>query len=119
MVDSVGDSIPDVVVAGLAATNALYDAAAAAAAGAGGGGSNGGGNGGSGYYGAAVGSGSSSGSSAACVGAAQRATLRLAAGVGPLMDTWRMLPSNAQVGRGVDGVLYFMCVCECVISSVF
>lgn len=72
MVDSVGDSLPDVVVAGLAATNALYEAAAAA--------------------------GSSGGSNAAVVAAAHRATLRLATGIGPLMDTWRMLPSNAQVG---------------------
>jgi len=74
VVDSVGDSLPDVVVAGLAATNALYEAAAAAAAG------------------------SSGGSNTAVVAAAHRATLRLATGIGPLMDTWRMLPSNAQVG---------------------
>lgn len=76
VVDSVGDSLPDVVVAGLAATNALYEEAAAASS-----------------------SGSSGGSRAAVVAAAQRATLRLAAGIGPLMDTWRMLPSNAQVRK--------------------
>jgi hypothetical protein len=32
-----------------------------------------------------------------CGVAAQRAAMRLAAGIGPLMDTWRMLPSHAQV----------------------
>jgi hypothetical protein len=35
--------------------------------------------------------------------AAQRAALRLAAGIGPLMDTWRMLHTHAQVRRGCEG----------------
>lgn len=74
MVDAVGDSMPDVLVAGLAATNALFEAAAAGSSAAG-----------------------AAGSSTGCVVAAQRAALRLAAGIGPLLDTWRMLHTHAQV----------------------
>jgi hypothetical protein len=66
--------MPDVLVAGLAATNALFEAAAAGSSAAG-----------------------AAGSSTGCVVAAQRAALRLAVGIGPLMDTWRMLHTHAQV----------------------
>jgi hypothetical protein len=70
--------MPDVLLAGLAATNALFEAAAAGSSAAG-----------------------AAGSSTGCVLAAQRAALRLGAGIGPLMDTWRMLHTHAQV-RGDD-----------------
>ncbi|KAF8065439.1 hypothetical protein HT031_003040 [Scenedesmus sp. PABB004] len=73
VVDALGDSMPAVLVAGLAASNALFEAAAA-----------GGGD-------------AASGSAASVAPAAARAALRLAAGIGPLLDTWRMLPSHAQV----------------------
>lgn len=66
--DGLADSMADVILASLAATNKLFDAAASASHGA-----------------------------VAMRTSARRTALRVCLVMGPLVDTWRMLPSHAQV----------------------
>jgi hypothetical protein len=73
--DGLADSMADVILASLAATNKLFVAAGEATRGA-----------------------------TAMRASARRAALRVCLVMGPLVDTWRMLPSHAQVGcRGGAG----------------
>jgi hypothetical protein len=67
VIDALGDNSPDVLCAGLAAVNRLFDTVTA------------------------------TGASGGAAAAAGRAALRLSSGVGPLLDTWRLLPAHAQV----------------------
>ena len=79
--DGLADSTADVILAALAATNKLFEAAETAKHGV-----------------------------TAMRNSARRAALRVCLAMGPLIDTWRMLPSHAQVcslrcaGLGQPGV---------------
>jgi len=66
--DGLADAMSDVILASLAATNKLFESAAAATHGA-----------------------------TAMRNSARRTALRVCLVMGPLVDTWRMLPSHAQV----------------------
>ena len=72
--DGLADSMSDVILAALAATNKLFESA-----------------------------GTVSHAALAMRTNARRTALRVCLVMGPMIDTWRMLPSHAQVGDAVSG----------------
>jgi hypothetical protein len=92
VVDGVGDSTADVILTSVACVNKLFAAADPSSSG-----SSSNARAGPGLGGGAV---AGPGEGAGLAKAAGRAAQRLCVGLGPLLDTWRMLPSHAQV-RGV------------------
>ena len=70
MTDGLADSMADVILSALAATNKLFDSA-----------------------------GTTTHAALAMRTNARRTALKVCLAMGPLVDTWRMLPSHAQVRR--------------------
>jgi hypothetical protein len=87
--DGLADSTADVILAALAATNKLFDAAGAATRGA-----------------------------LAMRASARRTALRVCLVMGPLMDTWRMLSSHAQVCSRRGGAFSLVQIPVCMQGAV-